>query len=103
MNKEPRLSHQTLAVLGAFASNPRRELSGAQISRLTGLPSGTLYPMLLRLEKAGWLRSRWEVEEPQVLGRPRRRFYRITGEGAKHGHAAMRELNAAFGRLAWNT
>src|SRR5215211_9547761 len=101
MGHDVRLSPQTLKLLGAFATNPRKELSGAEIARLTGLKSGTLYPILLRLEQAGWLHSRWEPEEPQTLGRPRRRLYRITAEGAKRARAAMRELNAAFGRLAW--
>src|SRR5690349_16709836 len=57
--REPRMSAQTLKVLGSLLSDPRDELSGADIARLTDLPSGTLYPILLRLEGAKWLSSRW--------------------------------------------
>jgi len=96
---QPRLSAQTLKVLGAILSAPRDELSGAEIGRATNLASGTLYPILLRLEKVGWLESRWEAEDPRKLGRPRRRFYRATGLGIRSARAAFVELEPAFRRL----
>lgn len=98
---EPRLSAQTLKVLVALLETPRTELSGAEIGRSAKLASGTLYPILLRSENAGWLQSRWEVEDPHSLGRPRRRFYRITALGQKRAKAALRELEPAFRRFAW--
>lgn len=97
---EPRITGPTLKVLGALLSTSD-ELSGAQIARATKLGSGTLYPILLRLEQAGWLESRWETEDPRALGRPRKRFYRVTGIGAQKARAAVKELEPAFGRLAW--
>jgi PadR family transcriptional regulator, regulatory protein PadR len=99
---QPRLSTQTLRVLGALMSSPQDELSGAQIGRTTELATGTLYPILLRLERAGWLESRWEDGDPRTLGRPRRRFYRVTALGAKNATAAVQQVQAAFGRLAWS-
>ena len=81
--KPPRLTIQTLKVLAAFSSATEDGLSGAEIAKLTGLLSGTLYPILLRLEQAGWLKSQWEQGDPQVLGRPRRRLYRMTGLGER--------------------
>jgi PadR family transcriptional regulator, regulatory protein PadR len=99
---QPRLSTQTLRVLGALVSCPQDELSGAQIGRLTKLYTGTLYPILARLERARWLESRWEDGDPHTLGRPRRRFYRITALGAKNATAAVHELQTAFGSLAWS-
>src|SRR5271155_3756063 len=98
---QPRMSAQTLKVLGTLLSSPRDELSGADIGRATKLASGTLYPILLRLEQAGWLDSRWETEDPRELGRPRRRFYRVTGVGVKKAKEAMTELGSAFGGLSW--
>lgn len=98
---EPRITGPTLKVLGALLATQRDELSGAEIGRATKLASGTLYPILMRLEGAGWLESRWETEDPQALGRPRRRFYRVTGVGARKAKAAFRELEPAFGRPAW--
>lgn len=90
-----------LKVLAALLSSPRDELSGADIGRVTNLASGTLYPILLRLEGAGWLQSRWEREIPSVLGRPRKRLYRVTAVGAKNAKAAVKEFEPAFGRLSW--
>jgi PadR family transcriptional regulator PadR len=100
---EPRLTQQTLKVLGALMSGQIRELSGADIARTSGLSSGTLYPILYRLEEFGWLDSRWETGDPAVLGRPRRRYYRITGEGAKKVQQVVRELTPGNVGLAWNT
>ena len=76
-----RMSLQTLRVIEAFLAEPVRELSGADVQRHSGLASGTLYPILLRLEAAGWFTSRWEAVDPAEAGRPRRRFYRITASG----------------------
>jgi DNA-binding PadR family transcriptional regulator len=101
MSNEPRITGPTLKVLAALLSTPRDELSGAEIGRASKLASGTLYPILLRLEGAGWLQSRWEVEDPSELGRPRRRFYRVTALGAKKAKAAVKDLQPAFGRLSW--
>jgi PadR family transcriptional regulator, regulatory protein PadR len=98
---EPRITGPTLKVLGALLSSGRVELSGAEISRATKLPSGTLYPILFRLERAGWLESRWEVDDPKALGRPRRRFYQVTFLGAKSARAAVKDLAPAFGKLSW--
>jgi|SRR5271163_2956312 len=95
------LTTQTIKVLAALMSGEELELSGAQIARSTQLASGTLYPILMRLEQAGLVESRWEVEEPSELGRPRRRFYRVTGMGARKAKAAIRNLVAPLGDLAW--
>jgi PadR family transcriptional regulator, regulatory protein PadR len=96
---QPRLSVATLKVLGAFAS--RDELSGADLARHAGIGPGTLYPLLQRLERAKWLDSRWETEDPTALGRPRRRYYRITGLGVQYARSAYQEVAPALRELAW--
>ena len=101
MADEPRITGPTLKVLGALLSSPQDELSGAQVGRATKLASGTLYPILLRLEGAGWLQSRWEREEPSELGRPRKRLYSVTALGNKKAHAAHKALEPSFGKLSW--
>jgi DNA-binding PadR family transcriptional regulator len=101
MSNDPRMSAHTLKVLGALLSSGRDELSGAEIGRTTKLASGTLYPILLRLEKAGWLQSRWEAEDASSLGRPRRRLYLVTAVGAQKAAAAFKDLEPALGRVAW--
>jgi PadR family transcriptional regulator PadR len=98
---EPQVTTQTLAVLMALRDSPGEGLSGAQIARTTKLASGTLYPILGRLEQAGWLESQWETDDPHTLGRPRRRFYQITGLGDIRAEAAARKMESViFGGLA---
>jgi DNA-binding PadR family transcriptional regulator len=92
---EPRLTQQTLKVLGSLMSGKVRELSGAEIAKSTHLSSGTLYPILYRLEEFGWLNSRWETGDPVALGRPRRRYYHVTALGAKRVQEVVRELTPA--------
>jgi PadR family transcriptional regulator PadR len=79
--RDVRMSLQSLRVLEAFLENPTDQLSGADVQKRSGLASGTLYPILLRLESAGWFVSRWETIDPVAAGRPRRRLYRLTPSG----------------------
>lgn len=60
--------------------------------RRTGLASGSLYPILYSFEEAGLLESQWEAEDPKVLGRPRRRLYRITPSGVHEVRVAAASL-----------
>jgi PadR family transcriptional regulator, regulatory protein PadR len=101
MGGGPQLTTQTLKILGTLMNNSPDALSGAEIGRVTRLKSGTLYPILFRLEKAGWLQSFWESETPQELGRPRRRFYQLTGAGEKNARSGLRDLASAIGGPAW--
>ncbi len=98
---QPRMTTQTLKVLGALMSRTQDEISGAEIARSTKLASGTLYPILLRLEEAGWVESRWETEDPHELGRPRRRLYQVTGVGLRRARSAFRELVLPLKEFAW--
>jgi hypothetical protein len=93
-DRDVRMSLQTLKVLEAFLENPAELLAGADVQRRSGLASGTLYPILLRLESAGWFTSRWESVDPSVAGRPRRRLYRLTASGLSRAS----EVFASFGR-----
>jgi PadR family transcriptional regulator, regulatory protein PadR len=92
----PRLSHQGLKVLRVFLvsfhEDVRAELAGADIMKAARIQSGTLYPILLRLERVGVLTSRWEDDRPQELGRPRRRLYRLTSSGVEFASNALSEL-----------
>ncbi len=69
-------SRQTHAVLDELLVDPAVERYGFDLSRATGLASGTLYPILMRLEERGLLAARWELGQ----GRPRH-VYRLTAEG----------------------
>jgi DNA-binding PadR family transcriptional regulator len=89
MVDEPRMTIPTQLVLQALLGDPGGELYGLQIGELAGLRSGTVHPILARLEGIGWLRSRWEDIDPQVEGRPPRRYYRLTADGARAAQAAL--------------
>jgi PadR family transcriptional regulator, regulatory protein PadR len=89
-----RMSLQTLKVLEAFLENPSDQLAGADIHLRSGIASGTLYPILLRLEAAGWFSSRWESIDPSKAGRPRRRLYKLTSTGMRRAS----EVFSSFSR-----
>lgn len=81
MNRSRKLSPQTDAVLQALANRPDDWLYGLELAKLTGLKSGSLYPILMRLADRALLESRWL--EPSEPGRPPRHAYRITAAGRK--------------------
>jgi PadR family transcriptional regulator, regulatory protein PadR len=86
-------SAQTLAVLADLAATPAQWRHGYGIARDTGLKSGTLYPVLIRLADRGLVEARWEDEQP--AGRPRRHLYRLTPEGLAAATAALDKAPSA--------
>lgn len=66
-------------MLRQLVREPRDWHYGYDLSRSTGLKSGTLYPILIRLAERGWLETRWA--EPERTGRPPRHLYRLTADG----------------------
>ncbi len=101
-NRDVRLTQPTLKVLRFLLGERHPGRSGAEISISTKVGSGTLYPTLARLEAAGWIAGEWENVDPSEVGRPRRRFYKLTGVGQKKTYAALADLQVAPGELAWS-
>jgi DNA-binding PadR family transcriptional regulator len=91
-SKQPRLTLASLKVLRVFLKNPNQRLAGADIQKLGGVPTGTLYPILLRFEAAGLLKSEWEEIDPKEAGRPRKRFYWLTPNGFARANEALTDL-----------
>jgi len=91
-----RTSPQTFAVLESLLQHPAQWRHGYSLSQETELPSGTLYPILMRLERLAWLETKWE--EPGNLGRPPRHLYRLTSQGRAW---AVEELRAANAKGMW--
>ena len=92
----PRLTPQTVAVLRALLATPATARWGRDIGRETGLKSGTLHPILARLEQAGLVESHWEdLEAHEDQGRPRRRYYQFTPGGAQTVQFALAEATQA--------
>ena len=82
------LSHAATAVLQAIASGFRH---GFDVTRATGLPSGTVYPALRRLEEAGLVTSAWEdYRLARTAQRPARKYYEITKRGEDALAAALK-------------
>jgi PadR family transcriptional regulator PadR len=82
-----RFSAQTLSVLAALAADPTAWSHGYLLAKQTGLASGTLYPILIRLAERHLIEACWEDEQP--AGRPRRHLYRVTAEGLRAARTAL--------------
>ena len=95
-----RMTQVTALVLRAVAGGYRY---GFDVMEACGLPSGTAYPALRRLERAGLLKSGWEsAEEAHAEGRPRRRSYGLTRAGADalgEAQARLEEARRLLGAL----
>ena len=85
----PRMTIPAQLVLQALLEDPQRELYGRELGEAAGLPSGTIHPILARFEATGWLESRWEEIDAAVAGRPARRYYRLTPDGAVRAREAL--------------
>jgi PadR family transcriptional regulator PadR len=93
----PRMTLQTQAVLAVLLE---RETWGFELSKESGLPAGTIYPILQRLTGAGWVTSRWEqAESAQEEGRPPRRYHALTTEGRARATNALTEAASHRSRL----
>ncbi len=85
----PRMTLSTQLVLQTFLEDPKRELYGLEIGAAAGFPSGTVHPILARLEGLGWVESRWEEIDTRVQGRPSRRYYKLTASGEQNARDAL--------------
>jgi PadR family transcriptional regulator, regulatory protein PadR len=86
---------QTLKLLQAFLESPSEWRYGYDLSRITDLKSGTLYPILIRLTERGWLDGEWRQEDDE---KPRH-MYRLTALGRRAARLAVEEADRAQKRL----
>ena len=94
----PRMTLQTQRVLAVLLEDPLGQHYGLDISRRVGLPTGSIYPILARLERADWVSSRWEQVDPNAVGRRPRRYYRLTGAGAEEARRAIDQTVRSIAR-----
>ncbi len=90
----PRITKQVMSVLLLMLEAPDASWYGLELARKTGFKTGTIYPLLARLEQTGWLESDFETADPSVEKRPRRRLYRLTGVGETA--ARQRAIEAGY-------
>ncbi|MEZ0110098.1 PadR family transcriptional regulator PadR [Catenulispora sp. EB89] len=90
---EVRVTLAVAAVLKAFLEDAAEPRYGYDLMRQTGFASGKLYPVLARLERAGWLVKEIESVDPALVGRPARRLYRLSAEGADAAERALAGVN----------
>jgi PadR family transcriptional regulator, regulatory protein PadR len=88
-------SAQTLSVLSALCEEPSQWRHGYALAGQTGLKSGTLYPILIRLADRGLVEACWQ-EEP-APGRPRRHLYRLTAAGLASASGALASASETLG------
>jgi len=89
LTSRPEFSAQTLSVLAALCDQPSQWQHGYALARQTGLKSGTLYPILMRLAEHQMLKTSWEATE---TGRPPRHMYKLTNDGLRY---AREQVSAA--------
>ena len=95
----PRMTLPTQLVLRQLLDDPDREMYGLEICTSAGLPSGTIHPILARLERIGWITSRWEDIDPSKEGRPRRRYYQLDPNAASQIQAALHRAEKSSSAL----
>lgn len=95
----PRMTLTTQAVLRVLLDEPGKQHYGLEIGTATGLPSGTVHPILSRLETLGWVDSSWEQVDPAQQGRPRRRYYRLNASGAGMARDALARAYQSRARI----
>jgi DNA-binding PadR family transcriptional regulator len=79
-------------VLGAFLADPAAPRYGYDLMKAARLPSGTLYPLLARLEREKLVTSAWET--PQEEGQRPRKYYQLTGEGIRVARLELAQASA---------
>lgn len=92
MADDIRTSPQTVLVLKTLLVGPLEWRYGYDLSRETGLKSGTLYPILMRLTERKWLEARWEHADAD--GKPRH-MYRLTADGRRSARAFVEKAGSA--------
>ena len=95
------MSQSTLAVLRVLLDAEGQPTYGLEIGKSADIASGTLYPILDRLVREGWVRSHWEDTDPSREGRPRRRYYQLTGVGEVEAVRALQRAHARTTPRVW--
>lgn len=91
MPSKLRYTENVVAIFNTMLEQPRKRWYGLELAKQAEIGSATIYAALTRLERAGLLEVTWENANPSEVGRPRRRLYKLTGEGARIGQKVLAE------------
>ena len=86
-----RATDNVVAILATMLERPRKSWYGLELAKHADIGSATIYAALTRLERGGVLEARWEPVDPSDAGRPRRRLYTLTSEGARVANKMVAE------------
>jgi DNA-binding PadR family transcriptional regulator len=98
---KPQMTMATLKVLRELSKDSSKGHYGLELCRATNLPSGTIYPILRRLEREGWIESDWEKINPSEAGRPRRRLYKIDPSWLEQIRYELATAHQTFAQVPW--
>jgi PadR family transcriptional regulator PadR len=90
-------------VLRVFLADLTARRYGYDLMKAAKLPSGTLYPMLARLQDDGLLTSEWEPQPEDAGGRPPRKYYQLTAEGIRVARLEIAQASLAAPRSTHGT
>jgi DNA-binding PadR family transcriptional regulator len=93
----PNLTYESRRLLRVMLDAPTEEHYGLELAEAAGLPVGSIYPILSRLERAEWITGAWEDIDPAREGRRPRRYYRLTALGVRSARRAVEEVRTFFG------
>ncbi len=88
--KPVRMTLHVQCLLNVFLPDPTGQHYGLELALQAGVPIGSIYPILARLETAGWLTSAWEDIDEAKEGRRARRYYSLTGVGHRLASEQLR-------------
>lgn len=83
-------------LLRVFLEDPEQSRFGTELIQQARVSAGSLYPALRRMETAGFIAGAWEDIDPSAEGRPARRYYTLTADGAREARMRLAALSASF-------
>jgi PadR family transcriptional regulator, regulatory protein PadR len=93
---ELNLTYETRRLLKVLLDAPTEEHYGLELAETAGLPIGSIYPILARLERAKWIEGAWEDIDPAREARRPRRYYRLTALGLRSARRVVDEVRSFF-------
>lgn len=93
-NTDIKMTPLMKSLLKIFIDYPQRDFYGLELSKVLRKPYGSILPLLMRLEKAGWLATDLENIDPKEQGRPKRKYYCLTDKGKAEAYIPIEEEKA---------